>query len=118
MTDKNSVRPAPELAVDDDATVEDIDLSETEVIVDGERLTDDRADEIAADVLAKARAYNRGLIPGGKSLSGDGKHSPVVQTRVSESTHERLKAIAAQRKMSMSKLSRQVLDEYVNEHGE
>lgn len=40
------------------ADIEDVDLAETEVIVDGERLTDDRADSIAAEVLAKARAYN------------------------------------------------------------
>lgn len=38
---------------DDDTVVEDVDLAAEEVIVDGERLTDERADEIVADVLAK-----------------------------------------------------------------
>ncbi|BBX95395.1 DNA-binding protein [Mycobacterium lacus] len=95
----------------DDTVVEDVNLAEEEVIVDGERLTDVRADDIAADVLAKARARN--LIPGGKSLSGGRKHSPVVQVRVSETTRARLEEIAKARKMSISKLSRQVLDEFV-----
>lgn len=48
-----------------DAGVEDVDLGETEVIVDGERLTDDRADSIAADVLAKARPHTA---PAGPSV--------------------------------------------------
>lgn len=96
---------------DEDTVVEDVDLAEEEIIVDGERLTDERADDIAADVLAKVRA--RTLVPGGKSLSGGGKHSPVVQVRVSESTRDALQAIAEARKMSVSKLSRQVLDDFV-----
>lgn len=96
---------------DEDTVVEDVDLNETEIIVDGERLTDERAEQIAADVLAKARARN--LVPGGKSLSGGATHSPIVQVRVSEVTRAKLQAIAADRKMSVSKLSRQVLDEFV-----
>ena len=111
---QHNVHPAPEITFDDD--VEDIDLNETEIIVDGERLTDERADAITADALAKARAYNTGLIPGGKSLSGAGKHSPVVQVRVSETTRDRLRVLAAERKMSVSKLSRKVLDDFVARH--
>jgi DNA transposition AAA+ family ATPase len=98
---------------DDDTIIEDVDLNETEIIVDGQRLTDDRADAIAAEVLAQVRAREDTLIPGGKSLSGDGKHSPVVQVRVSETTRDKLKAIAERRRMSVSKLSRQVLDDFV-----
>lgn len=44
---------------DDDTVVEDIDLAEEKILVDGERLTDERAAAIAADVLAKARGRNR-----------------------------------------------------------
>jgi predicted DNA binding CopG/RHH family protein len=91
--------------------VEDIDLDEEEVYVEGERLTEQRAQELAEEVLARASALN--LRPGGKSLSGDGKHSPVVQVRVSEHTRDRLRAIAESRGMSVSKLSRKVLDEFV-----
>ncbi|MBS9532534.1 DNA-binding protein [Mycobacterium sp. M1] len=93
--------------------VEDVDLTTAQIFVDGERLTDERAAQIAADVLAKARSRN--LIPGGKSLSGGAKHSPVVQVRVSENTRARLQAIAEARNMSVSRLSRQVLDEFVSQ---
>ena len=57
------------------------------------------------------RAKN--LRPGGKSLSGDQKHSPVVQVRVSKHTRDKLRVIAKARGMSVSKLSRKVLDEFV-----
>ncbi|MDD7812611.1 DUF2188 domain-containing protein [Mycobacterium sp. CSUR Q5927] len=97
---------------DENTVVEDVDLAEEEIIVDGKRLTDERADAIARDVLAKVRA--RTLVPGGKSLSGEGKHSPVVQVRVSETTRNALQEIAHARSMSVSKLSRQVLDEFVS----
>lgn len=60
-------------------------------------------------MLTRVRAKN--LLPGGKSLSGDRKHSPVVQVRVSEHTRDKLQAIAKARGMSVSKLSRKVLDE-------
>ena len=116
MAKRTDIRPAPEIVFGDDVTIQDVNLAEDEIIVDGERLTDERADEITADVLAKARAYNTGLIPGGKSLSGGGKHSPVIQTRVSETTRDRLAAIAKKRQMSVSKLSRQVLDDFVDAH--
>ncbi|EID16288.1 hypothetical protein MXEN_04188 [Mycobacterium xenopi RIVM700367] len=62
-------------------------------------------------MLARVRAKN--LRPGGKSLSGNGKHSPVVQVRVSERTRDKLRAIAKSRGMSVSKLTRKVLDEFV-----
>jgi len=44
---------------------------------------------------------------------GDQKHSPVVQIRVSEHTRDKLRTIAKARGMSISKLSRKVLDEFV-----
>lgn len=104
------VDPA-KITFDENTTVEDVDLDEEEHYVGGERLTEQRAREMAAEVLAKAAALN--LRPGGKSLSGDGKHSPVVQVRVSEHTRDKLRAIAKRRGMSVSKLSRKVLDEFV-----
>jgi hypothetical protein len=42
----------------DDTIIENVDLAEEVVIVDGERLTDERADAIATDVLATVRARN------------------------------------------------------------
>lgn len=96
---------------DENTVVEDVDLDEEEIYVEGERLTDEIAEKRVAEVLAKATALN--LRPGGKSLSGDGKHSPVVQVRVSEHTRDKLRAIAKARGMSVSKLSRKVLDQFV-----
>ncbi|BBZ50574.1 hypothetical protein MHEI_22910 [Mycobacterium heidelbergense] len=101
-----------------DATIEDADLDEREIYHKGERLTEARAAELG-DIAAREAEQTRtartaGLIPGGKSLSGGQKHSPVVQVRVSEITRTKLEAIAKARKMSVSKLSRQVLDEFVN----
>ncbi|MCV7358497.1 DNA-binding protein [Mycolicibacterium fluoranthenivorans] len=114
MSDKD-IRPAD---FDfSDAEIEDVDLAETEVIVDGARLTDERADEIAADVLAKARGHAETLVPGGKSLTGDGKHSPIVQTRVPEVTRDKLKVIADRRGVGVSKVLRIAIDELIEREG-
>lgn len=96
---------------DEHTAIEVADLENEEYYVEGERLTDERAEQLAAEMLARVRAKN--LRPGGKSLSGDQKHSPVVQVRVSENTRDKLRAIAEARGMSVSKLSRKVLDEFV-----
>jgi hypothetical protein len=53
------------------------------------------------------------VIPGGKSLSGGSTHSPAVQVIVSAATHARIKELAQRRKVSVSKLLRPVLDEFV-----
>jgi phenylpyruvate tautomerase PptA (4-oxalocrotonate tautomerase family) len=96
---------------DENTTVDVADLESEAYYVEGERLTEERAERLAAEMLVRARAKN--LRPGGKSLSGDQKHSPVVQVRVSERTRDKLRAIAKARGMSVSKLSRTVLDEFV-----
>ncbi len=59
-----------------DAKVVDVDLDQEEIYFRGERLTEERAEQIAEEALAAARAKN--LIPGGKSLSGKGDHSPAI----------------------------------------
>jgi hypothetical protein len=96
---------------DENTVVDVVDLNEEEIYVEGERLTEELAETRAVEVLAKAEALS--LRPGGKSLSGNGKHSPVVQVRVSEQTRDKLRAIAKTRGMSVSKLSRKVLDQFV-----
>lgn len=97
-----------------DATIEDGNLDELEIYYEGERLTEARAAELGEQAACEAReARDANLIPGRKSLSGGGKHSPVVQFRVSETTRIKLEAIAKARKMTVSKLSRQVIDEFV-----
>jgi hypothetical protein len=107
---KRKVDPT-KINFDENTTVEVADLANEEYYVEGERLTEARAEHLAAEMLARVRAKN--LRPGGKSLSGDQKHSPVVQVRVSEHTRDKLRAIAKARGMSISKLSRKVLDEFV-----
>lgn len=117
MSNKNK-NPA-DYVIRDDATIEDIDLDRDEhnLYYEGERLTEARAAELGEIAAREAReARLAGLIPGGKSLSGGRKHSPVVQVRVSEATRTKLEALAKARKMSVSKLSRQVLDEFVKSH--
>ncbi len=72
-----------------------------------------RRRQLGRHKAAKAPPLVLNLRPGGKSLSGNGKHSPVVQVRVSEQTRDKLRAIAKARGMSVSKLSRKVLDQFV-----
>src|SRR6476469_8995766 len=98
-----------EIHFDENTAVEVADLENEEYYVEGERLTEESAQRLAA--VERVRAKN--LRPGGKSLSGGNKHSPVVQVRVSELTRDKLQAIADARGMSVSKLSRKVLDEFV-----
>src|SRR6478735_1388136 len=100
-----------EIHFDENTVVEVADLENEEYYVEGERLTEESAQRLAAEMLERVRAKN--LRPGGKSLSGGNKHSPVVHVRVSERTRDKLQAIADARGMSVSKLSRKVLDEFV-----
>jgi phenylpyruvate tautomerase PptA (4-oxalocrotonate tautomerase family) len=100
-----------EIHFDENTAVDVAHLENEEYYVEGERLTEESAQRLAAEMLERVRAKN--LRPGGKSLSGGNKHSPVVQVRVSELTRDKLQAIADARGMSVSKLSRKVLDEFV-----
>ncbi|KAA1251005.1 DNA-binding protein [Mycobacterium simiae] len=116
-----SKNPAAYLIGNDD-TIADVNLDELDITYRGGKLTEARAAELGEIAAREADAYEAaerqagraaGLIPGGKSLSGGHKHSPVVQVRVSEATRDRLATIVKARKMSISKLSRQVLDDFV-----
>ncbi|MDR1213937.1 MAG: DNA-binding protein [Propionibacteriaceae bacterium] len=89
----------------------DGDLDETPVYIDGRRYTEadaeadaDRAEQMLRDGLVP------GLIPGGKSLSGGGKHSPVVRVVLSEDTLAQVKARATQSHMSVSKYLRRMIE--------
>jgi fructose-bisphosphate aldolase class 1 len=110
-TMKKTRNPADYL-IGDDIEVTDVDLDQEEVYVNGERLTDERVEQMAEESVRLARERGANLVPGGKSLSGGTKHSPAVQVVVSEATHAKLKELAHNRKMSVSKLLRPVLDEF------
>jgi hypothetical protein len=90
-----------------DAQVSDIDLDqETFTTADGERLTEERAEALAR------RAAN--LIPGRKSLAGDGSVSPVLQFRTPRKREA--EALAAELGIRPSELARRALDEYLDNH--
>ncbi|OHU34972.1 hypothetical protein BKG80_18980 [Mycobacteroides chelonae] len=74
---------------------EDVDLDTEVVTVDGKRLTNADADALADEAARVSRERsNANLIPGRKSLSGDGTTSPTVQTRVPQWVKDELVAEA------------------------
>lgn len=93
-----------------DLEITEVDLATEEVYVGGQRLTPERAEQIAADVLAKRAAD---LKPGRKSLSGEGTHSSRVNTRLAESTYAKLEERAAAEKVSKSVLTRSAIEKYL-----
>ena len=85
----------------------DIDLDE-EVVRDrdGRRITEERAEEIAAETLDEVRR-------GRPSLSAPGTHSPHVSFRVPEQLHREAAAAAEARGVSVSALAREALERYL-----
>jgi predicted HicB family RNase H-like nuclease len=101
-----------EFVIGPNATVSDIDLDvEVVHLSDGTRLTEAKAEQLAAEMLAEARRRN--LVPGGKSLNGDGSHSPRVQFRVPEEIREQAQSRAAAEGISLSALARRALERYL-----
>jgi hypothetical protein len=97
-----------------DSPVSDIDLDVEEfVLPGGRRLTEEVAEQIADDVVARRHPN---LVPGRKSLSGGGKHSPVVQARLPESTYDRFRRLAEARHVSLSTIAREAVEEYLDAH--
>lgn len=95
MSDEDLVR----YRVHPESPVSDIDLEDEEfVLSDGRRLTEELADRVADDVSARRHPN---LVRGRKSLSGSGKHSPVVQARLSESTYDRFRRLAEARHVAL-----------------
>lgn len=94
-------------------TIEDVDL-DTEVVrlPDGRRLTNELAEQLAQRTLLEARRRN--LVPGRKSLSGGGIHSPRVQFRVPESLRSAADKRAAEEGISLSVLAREALEHYLS----
>lgn len=99
-----------DFVVSPDAVVSDIDLDEEEFILeDGTRLTEERAAQIVRNVLANPRGN---LIPGRKSLAGDGSHSPVIQFR--SPRRAEAEAVARELDISLSELARRAVDAYLD----
>jgi len=103
-----TINPADYVYIPGESVVEDIDLDQTPVYIDGQRYTeaDARRDGDEAE-----RAYQAGLIPGGKSLSGGSTHSPRFQVVLGVATADRARQAAADEGMSMSRWLRRVVEE-------
>lgn len=91
-----------------ESTVEDIDLDETPLFIDGERYTE--ADAVRDSEEAERR-YRAGLIPGGKSLSGGSIHSPRFQVILGEAIADKVRQAAAEEKVSVSRWIRHTVEE-------
>lgn len=85
----------------------DIDL-DVEVVHDktGHRITEHRAQVIAAETLTKAGV-------GRPSLTGPGTHSPEIKARVPAELRDRLAAAARARGTTSSALVREALERYL-----
>lgn len=94
-----------------DASIDDVDLDHEVVTVKGRRLTEDGAEQLARQTLAKARRRN--LIPGRKSLTEGSTHSPRVQFRVPEAVAAQAQDRARAEGKSLSELAREALLRYL-----
>lgn len=85
----------------------DIDL-DAEVVLDkkGRRITERRAQQIAADTLARAGV-------GRPSLTAPGQRSPEIKARVPSDLRDRLHEAAQRRGVSASELVREALDRFL-----
>lgn len=87
-----------------------VDVKNEKVAYRGEILTRERVDALTAELHA---TRNANLLPGGKSLSGGGKHSPTLQFRIPDELREQAVERAAAEGVSLSKLGRKALEQYL-----
>lgn len=101
-----------EFVITSDAEVSSIDLEHEEFrLPDGQRLTDQLAEELAAQ--AREEIGRRNLIPGRKSLTGAGTHSPTIRVRVPEQLRHAAARRADAEGVTLSTLTRQALKAYL-----
>lgn len=96
------------------ATAFEGDLEDPLTLPSGAVLRDDELDEYAETAVREARRKN--LIPGRKSLSGDGSHSPTVQYRLAQEQFAAASELAEQQGISVNILARRALTEYLENH--
>jgi len=101
VTRHRKITPGP-IGPDVDLDVEDIRLA------DGTRLTNELAEQIAEDAIARHR--------GRPSVSGGRERTPSLTVRVPRSTRASLEGIAAAQGRRLADVSRDALDEYVRRH--
>ncbi|GAB08264.1 hypothetical protein GOARA_006_00230 [Gordonia araii NBRC 100433] len=100
-----------------DVVIEDVDLDDENIEVIGpngqpKRYTESDAERDAAEAAAHFERV-RHLVPGGKSLSKDGRHSPRVQVVVAQETRDELDRRARAAQMSISKYTRRLIEDYL-----
>lgn len=88
-----------------DVTVRDLDLDREEFVVGGQRLTTQRATELAAS------RERRGGRP---SLTGLGQHSPALNLRISQDDKEELEAVASRQGRRVSDVVRDAVRQYLD----
>ncbi|MFT4218602.1 MAG: ribbon-helix-helix protein, CopG family [Micropruina sp.] len=90
-----------------DVRVRNVDLDDEYLMVGGERLTEERAEQLAERA---ARGVGR------PSLTAPGERSPALNLRIPSSTRLRLNAVAAAQGRSASEVVREALDDYLARH--
>lgn len=90
-----------------DVRARSIDLETEDFTVSGERLTEQRADQLAERATRGA---------GRPSLTAPGQRSPALNLRIPDPTRRRLNALAAEQGRSASEVVRDALDEYLARH--
>ncbi|MCL1922977.1 MAG: hypothetical protein FWG15_03805 [Propionibacteriaceae bacterium] len=88
-----------------DGTI-DLDTESIHDPITGEQITNDVMDKENDDIDRR-----HGLIPGGKSLSGDGSHSPVLRVVVSKETRDHVQQAAREAGVSVSRWLRHTVEE-------
>ncbi|HEU5223378.1 MAG TPA: hypothetical protein VFU07_06800 [Candidatus Lumbricidophila sp.] len=71
---------------------------------------------VAEDVVVARQMRSerqRGLVPGGKSLTAEGVRSPVVQVSLPAPTYELLKRLAAEQHVSVAKYTRRLIEQHL-----
>ncbi len=91
-----------------DVEVHEVDLDAANVRYRGEKLTEARAEKIAAEVLART--------PGRPSLSGARETSPSLTIRLPRQERARLDRLAAEQGRRTSQVVREALDDYLARH--
>lgn len=97
-----------------DEEVRDLD-AEPITLPSGRVIDEAGAEQLVEETREAVRKREANLVPGGKSLSGDGSHSPVVQIRVSSELRAALADRAGRRGVSVAKYAREVLEKALRE---
>jgi hypothetical protein len=91
-----------------DVEVDKVDLDVADVRYRGEKLTEARAEQVAAEVLART--------PGRPSLSGARETSPSLTIRLPKQKRARLDGLAAAQGRRTSEVVREALEDYLARH--